>query len=146
VIKEKSMGIQQKYKPQQVLKNGKRIPLVDDDSAIANIGRQILEHLGYYVDPETSPIAALNQFRREPYRYNLVITDMIMPRMTGDELALEIMKIRKDIPIIMWTGYGARISDEKTAEIGIKEIVMKPLRVIELARAVSRALDEERQA
>jgi len=102
----------------------------------------MLESLGYKVEVRTSPIEALEAFKAQPDKFDLVITDMTMPNMTGDELAKELMSIRPDIPIILCTGFSERINKEKAKEMGIQKLIMKPIVQRELAEAVRKALDQ----
>lgn len=78
---------------------------------------------------------------QNPWRFDLVVTDMTMPKMTGAELAQKIRLIRRDMPIILCTGYSGKISRERACEIGIRELVMKPMAIRELAQAVRKVLD-----
>ncbi|MBW1911040.1 MAG: response regulator [Deltaproteobacteria bacterium] len=105
------------------------------------IGKQMLERLGYEVTTRTSSIEALELFRAKPDQFDLVITDMTMPQMTGDKLSRELMQIRPDIPVIICTGFSERISDEKAKGMGIKAFVMKPIVIRDLANTVRRILD-----
>ena len=118
-----------------------RVLFIDDEPSIANLGRKSLERFGYDVTIRQSSLEALELFRNDPERFDLVVTDMTMPQMTGDELTKEILSIRPDIPIVLCTGYSNRISDEKAKEIGISAFVMKPLTQHELANTVRRVLD-----
>lgn len=106
------------------------------------MGSQILERLGYSVTPRTSSIEALGLFRAKPKDFDLVITDMTMPNMTGDKLVIELLKIRQDIPVILCTGYSKKISDETAIEIGIKAYAYKPMVKADLAKTVRKVLDE----
>jgi PAS domain S-box-containing protein len=117
-----------------------RILFVDDEEALVDIGRQMLEHLGYELITRTSSIEALELFKAEPDGFDLVITDMTMPNMTGDKLARAMMKIRPDIPIILCTGFSERITEKNAGEIGIKELAMKPLVMRDLAEAIRKVL------
>ena len=117
--------------------------LVDDEPGIVEMGGRMLESLGYQVTTRTSSIEALELFKHEPGRFELIITDMTMPNMTGDRFSQEVMKIRPDIPIILCTGYSHQISEEKAKEIGIKAFVMKPLVKRELSSIVRQVLDKE---
>ncbi len=119
-----------------------RILFVDDELAITRLGRRALERLGYDVTTCSDSNEALERFRRQKNRFDLVITDMSMPQMTGDKLAVEIMKIRKGIPIILCTGYSKKISSETASAIGIKAFAHKPLEIAELATTVRRVLDD----
>ncbi|MBW2034484.1 MAG: response regulator [Deltaproteobacteria bacterium] len=103
----------------------------------------MLERLGYEVTTRTSSIEALELFRIKPDQFDLVITDMTMPQMTGDRLARELMQIRPDIPIIICTGYSERITEGKAKGMGIKAFVMKPLVMRDLANTVRKALGNE---
>jgi DNA-binding NtrC family response regulator len=81
-------------------------------------------------------------FRDNPRGYDLVITDQTMPDLTGEKLAPQLLSIRKDLPIIMCTGFSSRIDADKAHSLGIKAFVMKPIENEELARTVRKVLDE----
>ena len=108
---------------------------------VGNVECEILEHLGYQVDFKTDPMEALDHFHRKRFDFNLVITDMNMPTMTGDRLASEIMKIRKDIPIVMCTGSDINFSKEEAAQMGIKAVIMKPVLGNELKEILHRIIE-----
>ncbi len=118
-----------------------RILFVDDERPITELVKQYLDRLGYVVTTRQSSPEALELFRGDPRAFDLVVTDMTMPAMTGDELAEELLAIRPDLPIILCTGYSHRISEAKAREIGIRAFLMKPLTQQELARTVRRILD-----
>ncbi len=118
-----------------------RILLVDDEPFICEIGKGMLEHLGYQVTTRTSSIEALEAFRAQPEKFDLVITDMTMPKMTGDKLAKELMRIMPNLPIILCTGFSELIDGDKAKAIGIRAFVMKPIVQREMAEAVRKALD-----
>ena len=118
-----------------------RILFVDDEQMILDIGKGILGELGYDVITKKCSVEALELFRSGPGRFDLVITDMTMPKMTGDQLARELMKVRPDIPIILCTGFNPKISKEKAKEIGIKAFAMKPLVRRDMANIVRKVLD-----
>jgi len=120
---------------------GEHLLFVDDEPAIAKLGRQYFERLGYRVTASQSSPDALELFRTNPHRFDLVITDMTMPRMSGDELAAAMLSIRPDLPIVLCTGYSQRISEARAREIGIRAYVTKPTTDNELANAVRRVLD-----
>jgi PAS domain S-box-containing protein len=119
-----------------------RLLLVDDEDPIARMSRQILERLGYAVTIRTSSIEALELFRAKPHDFDLVVSDMTMPNLTGDKLAIELMKIRPDIPVILCTGYSKKISDESASKIGIRAFSYKPVVKADLAKTVRKVLDE----
>ena len=118
-----------------------RILFVDDEAAIAKLGRRTLESLGYSVTVRTSSVEALDLFRSAPHEFDLVITDMTMPTLTGDKLASQLMSIRPDIPILICTGYTNRISEKSAVEIGIKAMLYKPVAKATLAKTIRKVLD-----
>ncbi len=120
------------------------ILLVDDEADIVAFGRQGLERLGYRVEGCTSSVEALERFRRAPERYDLVITDMTMPHMTGDRLAREILTLRKKMPVILCTGYSSRIDGPQAKKMGIRALLMKPLNLSDLALNIRRVLDRRK--
>ncbi len=120
------------------------ILLIDDEAPIVKIGARILEKLGYNVTTRTSSLEALALFEKKARDFDLVITDMTMPNMTGDKLAQELMRIRPEIPVILCTGYSNRISEQSAAGIGIKAFAYKPMVRADLAKTVRRVLDTAR--
>lgn len=102
----------------------------------------MLEHLGYKVVIRTSSIEALKLFSSQPDKFDLVITDHTMPKMTGVDLAKELMQIRPDIPVILCTGYSKLITKEKIRKIGIKEFVMKPIVIRDIAETIRKVLGD----
>lgn len=122
---------------------GEHILLVDDEKTIVEIETKMLTRIGYQVTARTSPSEAFELFRTHPQDYDLVITDMTMPGMTGDKLVKELLQIRPDIPIILSTGFSEDISREKTATLGIKVLMMKPVTLEDLSRATRQALTVE---
>ena len=113
-----------------------RILFVDDEKIIADMVTRMLEHLGYEVSANTDSTEALEVFRSSPHMFDLVITDMTMPGMTGVDMAKELMKIRQDIPIILCTGYSESITEESAKNMGIREFVMKPFVMEKLATVI----------
>ncbi len=120
------------------------ILLVDDEAAIANLEKQILERLGYTISERTSSFDALEAFKANPDRYDLVISDMSMPHMTGDALARKMLSIKPDLPIIICTGFSERLNKELAKEMGIKGLLMKPVTISDMAQEVRRVLDEKK--
>jgi len=121
-----------------------RILFIDDEQVLIEIASQMLEQLRYEVVTTRSSVQALELFRAEPDRFDLVITDMTMPRMTGDKLAQELIKIRPDIPVILCTGHSRLVSEEKAKDMGIWAFVMKPISIRAMAETVRRVLDAGR--
>ena len=117
------------------------ILFVDDEPFLVEIGQRMLQSLGYQVITRTSSTEALDLFRANPDRFDLVITDMTMPQMTGDKLAGELIAVRKDIPIIICTGFSHRMTAEGAKDMGIKDFLMKPIVRSEIANKVRSVLD-----
>ncbi len=110
------------------LQKGKgRILMVDDEVDIVNAAKIILEQAGYDVLTFTNSLEAWQTFQADPNRFDLLISDLTMPRLTGLELAKNILSLRPDLPIIICTGFSESISTEKARELGIKEVILKPL-------------------
>jgi signal transduction histidine kinase/ActR/RegA family two-component response regulator len=123
-----------------------RILLVDDEEAIVGMARQMLEKMGYAVTAFTSSREALEAFGRRPESFDLLITDMTMPEMTGDELSRKLWQVRPGLPVILCTGYNERITEEDALGLGIRKFVMKPIVREEFAAAIRSALDSGRTA
>ncbi len=117
-----------------------RILLVDDEEQIVRMSQQMLERLGYHVTARTSSIETLEAFRAAPDKFDLVITDMTMPNMTGVHLAKKLIEIRPDIPVIICTGFSEKISADKAKAMGIRGYVMKPVVRSELAKKIREVL------
>jgi PAS domain S-box-containing protein len=120
------------------------ILFVDDEQPIVDIAKQMVEQLGYSVVTRTSSLEALELFRTKPDEFDLVITDMTMPNMTGEELANELMFIRPDIPIILCTGFSRSVTEKKAKAMGIQAFILKPILRQELAETIRRVLDRTR--
>jgi PAS domain S-box-containing protein len=119
-----------------------QILLVDDEEAILSMEKQMLERLGYQVTSRTSSLEALEAFRKNPNKFDMVITDMAMPNMSGEKLSVELTKIRLDIPILLCTGFSETMSEEKAASLGIKDFLLKPIVMKDLAQKIREVLDE----
>ena len=118
-----------------------RLLVVDDEDVIINLNSLILKKLGYQVTGLTSSNEALQLFTKQPDAFDLVITDMTMPELTGLDLARGILALRPDIPIILCSGFSEIVNDKSAKELGIKEYLMKPIERKKLAMAVRKALD-----
>ncbi len=119
------------------------ILFVDDENFQADMGKRLLARLGYRVTAKRTASRPSDLFHHAPDDFDLVITDMTMPAMTGDVLAEKIISIRPDIPVIVCTGYSEKIDKEIVKKIGIKELAMKPLAMKDLAEMLRRVLDEK---
>lgn len=117
-----------------------RILFVDDEEVLILAGRAMLEWFGYEVDTSSSGLEALDMFRANPHRYDLVITDQTMPQMTGEGLVQELRRIRPDIPIILCTGFSHVMDAEKAQTLGIDAFCMKPMQAQELASTIQQVL------
>ena len=129
-----------------VLGGFERILLVDDEAPIIKMERKVLERLGYQVRSHTSSLEALEAFRSDPDKFDIVITDMAMPKMPGDKFANELKKIRPDIPVLLCTGFSNIMSEETALSFGINGFLMKPIVMKELSKKVREVLDETKGA
>ncbi len=131
--------IQQLYLLSQ---GNEKIMLVEDDEGLAELGLKLLTALGYRVTAFTSPEKALETIRRQTDTFDLVITDMLMPKMSGEELSREILALSPDMPIIVYTGFTSVISVEKIKQMGIKAVLRKPITIYNLSQAIRKVLTE----
>ena len=138
------MTAEEEKKPEKEIKGGsERILFVDDEESLVDLNRQRLERLGYDVKSTTKPVEALEWFRADPDQFDVIITDMTMPRMTGDRLAAEILKIRPHIPVIICTGYSERMSAKKAESLGLRIYIEKPIDLRNLASSLREVLEEK---
>ena len=119
------------------------ILFVDDEAMLVDLSTQLLKRLGYSVTACTSSLEALTRFRAAPTDFDLIITDMTMPQMTGKELAAEMLKIRPGLPIILCTGFSEIITEEAAKQAGIQAFIMKPIIMKELADTIRQILDPQ---
>ncbi len=124
-------------------RGSERILFVDDEPSLAKMGKRLIETLGYKVTTRTSSLEALELFREKPDVFDLIITDMTMPNMAGDELARSIMDIRPEIPVIICTGFSAGITESRVKSMGIRELVFKPIVKSDLAKTIRKVLDHD---
>ncbi|HME42250.1 MAG TPA: PAS domain S-box protein [Syntrophorhabdales bacterium] len=118
-----------------------RILFVDDEEMLVEMGQTMLQNLDYHVVVAQHPTEAWNLFLEDPSRFDLVITDQTMPDMTGVTLARKMLRVRKEMPIILCTGCSEAVSPETAKDVGIRQLLMKPLVKQELAQAIRRVLD-----
>jgi two-component system cell cycle sensor histidine kinase/response regulator CckA len=119
-------------------KGSARVMFVDDEIDLTEVARQGLTRYGYSVTPFNNPLDALAVFRARPSEFDVIVTDMTMPRLTGDLLAAEIKRVRPEIPIILVSGFSDRITPEQAKEAGFDGFVDKPLRPTTLAEIIGR--------
>jgi PAS domain S-box-containing protein len=126
--------------------NGERVLLVDDEDVLVSVCKTMLERAGYVVSACTDSVQALAEFRADPLHFDLVITDLTMPHLTGDKLARELLKLRPDLPIILTTGLGNAMNLDKARELGVQELLMKPATTQSLGEAVHRVLAAKKES
>ena len=126
-----------------VATGSERVLLVDDENAIITMEKKMLERLGYQVTPSTSSLEALEIFSKDPGAFDLVISDMSMPKMSGDRLAEEINKIRADVPVLLCSGLSANRKDKEKMALGVKGFIIKPIIMKELSGKIREILDNQ---
>ena len=120
--------------------------MVDDEPSIIKMQKQNLERLGYTVATRSSSMEALEAFRTAPGSFDLIITDMTMPNMNGDELALSVKEIRPDIPVILCTGFSEKVNVKTAKDMLIDGFLMKPVDKEKLAKTVRKVLDDAKKS
>jgi PAS domain S-box-containing protein len=126
--------------PVLVAPGRERILFVDDEPIQVELGRQVLETLGYVVTAVGSAREALDLVRADPGAFDVVVTDTTMPGMPGDVLAREVLVLRPDLPIVLCTGFSERATEARMRELGVRELLTKPYSLSELSLAIRRAL------
>jgi CheY-like chemotaxis protein len=127
---------------ESILGGTERILFVDDEKMLAELGQELLGSLGYTVTVSLSSPEALKLFLSDPQAFDLVITDMTMPDLTGKELARKLMAVRTDIPIILCTGFSELINEKQAREFGIKGYILKPYATTSLNKVIRQVLGE----
>ena len=122
--------------------NGETVMIVDDEPLLVSLAEELLAELGYEPIGFGSSSAALEAFRTEPQRFDLILTDEAMPDLTGTAFASEVRRLRPDIPIILMSGHGGSLLATRAAAIGVNEVLSKPLQGRDLAEALARVLGE----
>ena len=135
---------QEAGEPKVLPTGNEKILFVDDEASLVKMVKRSLEMQGYQVETKSSPVETLELFRSKPDRFDLVITDMTMPKMTGDKLAKEILSIRPDMPIILCSGFSEKIDAEKAAALGIRKYIEKPMDMSDFVVSIRKVLDEAR--
>ncbi|HPS97119.1 MAG TPA: ATP-binding protein [Bacteroidales bacterium] len=126
----------------QLPRGAEHILFVDDELDITFVGKKMLENLGYKVTTRTNSSEAFEEFKRNPGKYSLLVTDQTMPKMLGTELAEKMRKINPDLKVIIITGYIDKLSEEKKSKTGSYELVLKPIKLSEFSRVIRKVLDE----
>ena len=130
-------GTAEKNRKEAIPSGSGNVLLVDDEEIIADVTSQILQHLGYNVYPFTESSKALELFRKDPSLFDIIITDMTMPGLTGVELAEKAAEMNPAIPVILCTGYNEGIASGRASLPNIKEVVIKPVTAAALAKKIS---------
>lgn len=138
--KMKEMDSSNLFEPSQG--GTEKILIVDDEEMIVKMEKLMLERLGYHVTPLTGSVEALARFKENPDAFDLVITDMTMPRMMGIQLVNELRSIRPDIPVIICSGFSDQINSDTSKALGIQGYLMKPVIQRELAATIRVVLDD----
>lgn len=125
------------------LASSERIMLVDDEQAILETLGALLSAKGFQISTFDNGEAALNAFAKNPDKFDLIVTDMTMPKMTGEKLSLSVLEIRDDIPIIICTGYHENFTESKAMKAGIKKYIQKPVVSSDLSKIIRELLDKE---
>jgi CheY-like chemotaxis protein/anti-sigma regulatory factor (Ser/Thr protein kinase) len=124
------------------LKGDEYILFVDDEPEITFMGKKMLENLGYKVTISTNSVSALEEFKKDPDRYSLLVTDQSMPNISGTDLAIMMKEIRPGLRVIIITGYADNLSDESLAKSGISEVILKPMILDDFSKIIRRVLDK----
>ena len=133
--------VESKKQDQAGFSGSERILFVDDEVSVAAPVGEMLSQFGYDVETSTNPNHALTAFRADPHRFDLLITDMTMPDLPGDDLAREVMRIRPDMPVIICTGFNHWIDEFKADAMGVKGLIPKPFTIKDVAKVVREVLD-----
>lgn len=129
----------------EALRTGnERILFVDDEEPLVAMAKELLEALGYLVTGSTSSQEALEIFLNQPSAFDLVITDMTMPGLTGTEIATKMMSLKPDLPVILCTGFSELVNARQALAMGIRQLIMKPWDVSEMAASIRRVLEQDK--
>ena len=123
---------------------GEHVLCIDDEPALVELLRDQLATLGYRVTAHVSPIEALSDFLARPLDFDVLLTDLTMPAMSGADLAERVLAVRPDLPIVMATGYGHVMSEERARELGLRPLLYKPFTMVALGDAIQDALASAR--
>jgi len=137
---ERAPSAQDPAKPPQI--GREHILVVEDEDQIGRMLTETLTRLGYRVTSSSRGDEALEVFAADPTAFDLVLTDQAMPGMMGTELARELLELRPDLPVVLCTGFSHILSEEDAHQVGVRELVMKPIMRSELSEAIRRALGQ----
>jgi len=141
---QKNSYEKQKSPTNEVIPTGtEHILLVDDDEEILIMEKEMLERLGYKITSRSNSLEALEAFRAAPDKFDIIITDMAMPNMSGDKLSEEINKTRPSIPVLLCTGFSEIMSEEETTSLGMNGFLFKPIVMKDLSHKIREVLDKK---
>src|SRR5664280_77744 len=126
------------------IKGDEHILFVDDEPEITFMGKKMLENLGYKVSIKSDSLSALEEFKKNPMKYSLLVTDQSMPDITGTELVLLMKEIHPELKAIIITGFADNLSEEELSRSGISEVILKPMRLDDFSKVIRRVLDNKR--
>lgn len=129
-------------KSKQLTTGSEYVLVVDDETAIGDLIKKVLENFGYKTEVYNNGSDAFEAFKENPKKYDLLITDLTMPQMTGFDLADQIHKIKKEFPVIVMTGFGDSITKSTQERYGIKQVLVKPVAIEQLTTAIRKALNK----
>jgi len=127
--------------PGEVLFGDEKIMFVDDEADLVEVVVDMLEALGYEVAGFNNVVEALDVFKRDPDKFDLVITDKTMPKMTGFDFAAKLVELRSELPVILCTGFSEPVDLDKIEKTGIKSVIMKPMVMRDLSDKIRKVLD-----
>ncbi len=139
-IKKSQAGRQPDHSDAVVAQGHQKVLYIDDEPDLANMIEFMLRRTGYRVTTRTSALEALELFKKNPGRFDLVITDLNMPNLSGDRLAKRMIEIRPDLPIILCTGFSDRLTQQDLTAAGIRAVALKPLLRADLVKVIQDAL------
>jgi two-component system, cell cycle sensor histidine kinase and response regulator CckA len=142
---EESMIIHGNEENKTLLMGNERILFVDDEAILIELAQQMFPPLGYTVICMSDGMAALNLIKEGGNEIDILITDQTMPSILGTELAIEAKKIRKDLPIILCTGYSGNLNIKQALANGISKLIMKPYGMIEICKSIRELLNSNIQ-
>ncbi|MBE0623041.1 MAG: response regulator, partial [Burkholderiales bacterium] len=140
VVRKKPQKKEQSEPARDLFYVGQRVLYVDDEEALVFLASRVLTHLGHQISGFTDPEQALETFRAQPQDFDVVVTDLSMPHISGFELAREVLAVRPDIPVLMTTGYIGAEDEDKARAAGIREVILKPVTMDELGEVLDRLI------
>jgi CheY-like chemotaxis protein len=137
-----ALDLSQATKIQLVRGHQERILFVDDEQALCFVANRMLRQLDYQPTTQTDPRQAQVLFCAQPNQFDLVITDLTMPGMTGVDLAKAMLAVRPDLPVILTSGFSGTYTPEMVRNLGLRELILKPIDLAQLSQVVQLALNK----